>query len=222
MVTQPDRPAGRGRELTPPPVKVLASEFGIACIQPPRLKDADALAQLTAWAPDVIVVAAYGQILRPAVLDLPPFGCINVHASLLPRWRGAAPVQAAILHGDRESGASIMRMDTGVDTGPILSQIKTPLRDDETASTLSVRLADLGAQLLLDTLPGYLDGSIQPQPQDDDLATYAPLLKKADGELDFSQSAEASGTPGAGIQPMAWCVHNLERAAAKGPSRPHR
>jgi len=191
VVTQPDRPAGRGRELTPPPVKVLAREFGIACIQPLRLRDTDALAQLTAWAPDVIVVAAYGQILRPAVLDMPPYGCINVHASLLPRWRGAAPLQAAILHGDRESGASIMRMDTGVDTGPILSQIKTPLRDDETANTLSVRLADLGAQLLLDTLPGYLDGSIQPQPQDDDLATYAPLLKKADGELDFSQSAEA-------------------------------
>jgi methionyl-tRNA formyltransferase len=191
VVTQPDRPAGRGRELTPPPVKVLASELGIPCIQPPRLKDADTLAQLKAWSPDVIVVAAYGQILRPVVLDLPPYGCINVHASLLPRWRGAAPVQAAILHGDRMSGATIMRMDTGVDTGQILSQVSVPIGADETAGTLSVRLAEFGAQLLLDTLPGYLDGSIQPQPQDDDLATYAPLLKKADGELDFSQSAEA-------------------------------
>lgn len=191
VVTQPDRPAGRGRELTPPPVKILAGELGIACIQPPRIKDAEAITRLIEWAPDVIVVAAYGQILRQAVLELPPYGCINVHASLLPRWRGAAPVQAAILHGDSESGATIMRMDTGVDTGPVLGQIMTPIGKDETGGSLGIRLAELGAQLLLDILPGYLDGSIQHRPQDDDLATYAPLLKKADGELDFSQPAEA-------------------------------
>ncbi len=190
VVTQPDRPAGRGRELTPPPVKVLALELGIPFIQPARLRDENTTAQLKDWAPDVIVVAAYGQILRPAVLDLPQFGCINVHASLLPRWRGAAPVQAAILHGDRDSGATIMRMDAGVDTGPILSQVKTLIGGDESAGALGGRLADLGAQLLLDTLPGYLEGRINPVPQEDELATYAPLLKKANGELDFSQPAE--------------------------------
>ena len=191
IVTQPDRPAGRGRVLTPPPVKTLALELGLPVIQPEKLRQPEAMAQLQLWQPDLIVVAAFGQILRPAVLDLPPWGCVNVHASLLPRGRGAAPINAAILDGDRETGVTIMRMDPGVDTGPLLSQSAIPLLPDDTTESLTTRLAALGAELLLETLPGYLSGAIQPQPQDDALATYAPMLKKEDGLLDFTQPAEA-------------------------------
>ena len=191
VVTQPDRPAGRGRVLTPPPVKRLALELGLPLIQPERLRQPEAMAQLQAWAPDVIVVAAFGQILRPAVLELPRFGCVNVHASLLPRWRGAAPIQAALLNGDAETGITIMRMDAGVDTGPTLSQRALPIQPDDNAGALSERLAALGGELLLETLPAYLSGELTPQPQEDAGATYAPMLNKADGQLDFSQPAEA-------------------------------
>jgi len=191
VVTQPDRPAGRGRALKAPPVKTLAQELGIPVIQPRRLKEPEAMAQLRAWEPDLIVVAAFGQILKPEVLELPLRGCINVHASLLPRWRGAAPINAAILHGDAETGVTIMQMDPGLDTGPILAQRAIPIAPDETAGSLSSRLAQLGAELLLDTLPPYLKGEITPQPQDDSQATYAPMLSRADGELDFNQPAEA-------------------------------
>lgn len=190
VITQPDRPAGRGRELTPPPVKRLAVQLGLPVIQPQRLKEPQAMQQIQAWASDVIVVAAFGQILRPAVLDLPPFGCVNVHASLLPRWRGAAPIQAAILEGDPQTGITIMRMDPGVDTGPILRQRAIRILLEDTAGSLAERLAELGARLLLDTLPAYLRGEIQPQQQEDTLATYAPMLSKADGQLDFSQPAD--------------------------------
>jgi methionyl-tRNA formyltransferase len=168
---------------------VLAEELGLPVIQPARLKEPAALEQLAAWQPDLIVVAAFGQILRPAVLDLPRYGCINVHASLLPRWRGAAPIVAAILEGDEQTGVTIMRMDPGVDTGPLLSQQATPIHPDDTAGSLSQRLAVLGAELLVETLPGYLSGELEPQPQDDSRATYAPMLKKEDGQLDFSQPA---------------------------------
>ena len=189
VVTQPDRPAGRGRTLTQPPVKVLAQEHDLPVIQPRSLREPEAMAQLQEWQPDVIVVAAFGQILKPEVLELPPYGCVNVHASLLPRWRGAAPIRAAILHGDEQSGVTIMRMDPGVDTGPILTQRAIPIQPDETAEALSERLADLGAELLIETLPGYLSGEISPKPQDDSGATYAHMLKKEDGELDFNQTA---------------------------------
>jgi methionyl-tRNA formyltransferase len=191
VITQPDRPSGRGRQLAPPPVKVLADALGLPCIQPERLRQPEALAQLQAWQPDLIVVAAFGQILRPAVLDLPRFGCINVHASLLPRWRGAAPINAAILHGDVETGVTIMRMDPGIDTGPMLSQRAEPIRPADTALSLGARLAELGSRLLVETLPAYLDGSLLPQPQDDARATYAPMLKKEDGRLDFNEPAAA-------------------------------
>lgn len=190
VVTQPDRPAGRGRQLTPPDVKVLAQELGIAVMQPEKLRQPEPMAQLEAWAPDLIVVTAFGQILRKNVLELPRYGCINVHASLLPRWRGAAPIQAAILHGDQATGATIMRMDPGVDTGPILAQESMAILPSDTAGSLSDRLSQAGADLLIKTLPGYLDGSIQPQPQEDAYATYAPMLSKEDGLLDFTQTAE--------------------------------
>lgn len=190
VITQPDQPAGRGRVMTPPPIKRLAEQVGLPVIQPRRLRDPEPMAQLHAWNPDLIVVAAFGQILRAPVLNLPPHGCINVHASLLPRWRGAAPIQAAILHGDTETGVTIMKMDPGIDTGPALSRRAIPIASDDTAETLSVKLAHLGAALLMETLPAYLRGELIPQPQEETLATYAPMLKKEDGALDFTQSAQ--------------------------------
>lgn len=189
VITQPDRPAGRGREMKPPPVKLLAESLGLPVIQPIRLRAPEAMEQLRAWAPDLIIVAAFGQILRQEVLDLPPHGCLNVHASLLPRWRGAAPINAAILNGDEQTGVTIMRMDAGVDTGPILSQKAIPIEPEDTAATLGEKLAQLGADLLIETLPPYLAGKLQPQPQDEALATYAPMLKKEDSWLDFRRPA---------------------------------
>jgi methionyl-tRNA formyltransferase len=189
VVTQPDQPAGRGRKLTPPPVKTLAVELNLPIIQPQKLRMPGVIEQLRTWAPDIIIVVAFGQILPKEVLDLPKFGCINVHASLLPRWRGAAPIQAAILHGDHETGVTIMKMDSGLDTGPILKQKSIPIEPDDTAGSLSKRLSQLGSELLIETLPLYLHGELTPQPQDDAKASYAPMLKKADGELDFSKPA---------------------------------
>jgi methionyl-tRNA formyltransferase len=189
VVSQPDRPAGRGKQLTSPPVKVAADELGIATIQPERLRQPEATQQLQAWAPDLIVVAAFGQILRSDLLDLPRYGCINVHASLLPRWRGAAPIQACILAGDEQSGVTIMKMDPGIDTGPMLSQKAIRLDADETGGSLFERIATLGAELLLETLPRYISGELAPQAQPAEGATYAPMLKKEDGLLDFSQPA---------------------------------
>jgi methionyl-tRNA formyltransferase len=186
VVTQPDRASGRGRTLKPPPVKELALSLNIPTMQPEKLKQEDAMDQLSAWSPDLIVVAAYGQILRKDVLDLPQFGCINVHASLLPRWRGAAPINAAILRGDEETGVTIMKMDTGLDTGPILAQRSVRIMPDDTAGSVFKTLSTLGADLLIETLPDYLSGRIQPQPQPEEGATYAPMLKKEDGRLDFS------------------------------------
>lgn len=191
VVTQPDRLAGRGRVLRPPAVKEAAQRLGLPLIQPKRLSLEADMQQLADWAPDVIVVAAFGQILKPTVLDLPPHGCINVHASLLPRWRGAAPIHAAILHGDAETGITIMQMDPGLDTGPILSQRAIPIQDDDTGGTLFDKLARLGGDLLIETLPGYMAGRLVPVPQDESQATVAPTLKKEQGELDFSQPAEA-------------------------------
>ena len=190
VITQPDRPAGRGRKMTAPPVKALADELGIPTLQPQRLhKDPDALAQLRTWNPDLIAVAAFGQILKPDVLDLPPHGCLNVHGSLLPRWRGAAPLNAAILHGDSETGITIMKMDPGLDTGPMLSKRSIPIGPEDTAGSLFGKMADLGAALLVETIPPYLRGELLPESQDEALVTYAPMLKKLDGEMDFNQPA---------------------------------
>lgn len=190
VVTQPDRPSGRGRQLQPPPVKSLAETLNIPCIQPERLRRPEAMEQLRTWTPDLIVVAAFGQILRAEVLELPSLGCINVHASLLPRWRGAAPIQAALMQGDTRTGITIMCMDAGIDTGAMLSQADLEIDPQDTSATLSTRLSDLGASLLIDTLPSYLSGEITPQIQNEAQACYAPMLKKEDGLLDFSRPAE--------------------------------
>lgn len=189
VVTQPDRGAGRGRELKAPAVKQAAAELGLPVFQPSKLGAPEALEQLRSWSPELIVVAAFGQILRPAVLALPQHGCINVHASLLPRWRGAAPIQAAIAAGDPESGVTVMKMDEGVDTGPIIAQRAIPVGGDETGESLSKKLAELGSNTLMEVLPPYLAGELALEAQRADLATYAPMLKAADGLLDFSESA---------------------------------
>ena len=186
VVTQPDRASGRGREMKAPPVKLLAQELNLSIMQPEKLKQPEAMEQLRAWAPDLIVVAAFGQILKKDVLELPRFGCINVHASLLPRWRGAAPINAAILAGDEETGVTIMKMDVGLDTGPILAKRSIRLTRDDTAGSVLRALSMLGADLLLETLPDYLSGKLQPVPQPEEGATYAPMLKKEDGKLDFT------------------------------------
>ena len=191
IVTQPDRPAGRSGTLKPPAVKEAALRLGIPSLQPEKLRAPEAMDQLRTWSPDLIVVAAYGQILRPDLLDLPKYGCINVHGSLLPRWRGAAPIQASILAGDQETGITIMKMDPGVDTGPTLSQRSIPIAPEDTTGKLFEKLAPLGAELLLETLPRYLNGELVPQSQPEEGATYAPMLKKEDGILDFSQTAFA-------------------------------
>lgn len=189
VVTQPDRPAGRGNKLKPPPVKTAAEAAGIPIYQPKSLRKEEATAPIRAWAPDLIVVTAFGQILRPHLLQLPRLGCVNVHASLLPRWRGAAPIQAAILHGDAQTGVTLMQMDVGLDTGDMLFVEAFDLDPAETAATLHDKLAQLGHDMLHKHLPTLLAGEITPQKQDDEQATYAPKIEKMDGRIDWSQTA---------------------------------
>jgi methionyl-tRNA formyltransferase len=187
-LTQPDRPKGRGRRLTAPPVKEVARNAEIPVLQPEKLTRS-VVAELAAYQPDVIIVAAFGQILRKRVLNLPPYGCLNVHASLLPRWRGAAPIQAAIKAGDTETGVTLMQMDPGLDTGPMLAKRAMPITREHTGGALTTELAELGADLLVETLPAWLAGELTPEPQDDTLVTYAPQLRKEDGEINWEQSA---------------------------------
>ncbi len=190
VVTQPDRPAGRGNRLRPPPVKVVAEAAGLPVYQPKSLRREEAAQPLREWQPDVIVVAAFGQILRPHVLYLPPQGSLNVHASLLPRWRGASPIQHAILAGDGQSGVTLMRMDEGLDTGPMLVQEALPIDPRETAATLHDRLAALGADMLRRHLDDILAGRIQATLQPDNGSTYAPMIAREAGELDWSRDVD--------------------------------
>jgi methionyl-tRNA formyltransferase len=187
--TQPDRPAGRGRQLTASPVKQRALALGIAVEQPDSLRSAAARARLAALDPDLLVVVAYGQLLGPKLLALPTLGCVNVHASLLPRWRGAAPIQRAILAGDAETGVTIMRMDEGLDTGPVYAERATAIGADETAWALHDRLAALGAALLVQTLPAIVTRAVTPVAQQIGGATYAHKLDKREARLDWSRSA---------------------------------
>ena len=189
VVTQPDRRAGRGRKVVVSPVKQVALDRELPLFQPKTLGGPEVLARLAGWHPELIVVAAFGQLLPGPVLDLPSYGSINVHASLLPRYRGAAPISAAILDGEPVTGITIMRMDEGLDTGPILDQVECPIAPDDTTASLTAKLAELGAQLLVETLDGWLEGAIEARPQDDDAATYCDQLEKKDGLLDWSQPA---------------------------------
>jgi len=190
VYTQPDRPSGRGRKLLPGPVKSQALDAGIAVYQPDSLKDDTAVQLLRELRPDMMVVVAYGLLLPESVLSIPRLGCVNIHASILPRWRGAAPIQRAIQAGDAESGVSIMRMDKGLDTGPIYLTKKIPLAEDETGGSLHDRLSLLGAEALMEALPGIADGSLKPQEQDEMQATYAAKLEKKEARIDWSRPAE--------------------------------
>jgi methionyl-tRNA formyltransferase len=189
VITQPDRPAGRGRKVRFSPVKNVALERDLPIFQPKSLRAQQALDRISSWAPDVIVTAAIGHILTADVLAIPTRGTVNVHASLLPRWRGGAPIQAALLAGDMETGVTIMCTDEGMDTGPIISQRAVVVEPRETAATLHDRLAQLGAELLLETLPRWLSGDLTPQPQPTSGVTTAPLVRKEDGLINWRQTA---------------------------------
>jgi methionyl-tRNA formyltransferase len=189
VYTQPDRPAGRDLKLRPSPVKVTALSLGLPVLQPEKIRRDDVVAELASWKADLMVVAAYGQILPKRILDLPRLGCLNIHASVLPRHRGASPIHAAILAGDAESGVTIMQMDEGLDTGPILRIERTPILPTDTAGSLHDRLAELAVEPLLAVIGGLERGTVQPEKQDDTLATYAPKLSKQDGLVDWTAPA---------------------------------
>lgn len=189
VVTQPDRPRGRGQAVAPSPVKVLAVARGVPVLQPVKLRGTDFAQTLSALDADVAVVTAYGRILPPDVLAAPRHGCVNVHASLLPRFRGAAPIQWAIASGDAETGVCLMQMDAGMDTGPIIDCARTPIRPDDTSATLHERLAALGGEVLRRSLPGYLSGALMPTPQPTEGVVMAPMIRKEDGQLDFRRPA---------------------------------
>ncbi|MDH3352225.1 MAG: methionyl-tRNA formyltransferase [Gammaproteobacteria bacterium] len=189
VLTQPDRPAGRGKRLTPSPVKEYAIRQHIPVMQPATLRDAEVVAELQALRPDILVVAAYGLILPQEVLDIPPAGCLNVHASLLPRWRGAAPIQAAILAGDVETGVCLMSMEAGLDSGPVYVSEAVSIGEHETAGDLHDRLAGIGAALLARHLGDIIDGALEARQQDHKFASYAPKIKTADAEIDWRRPA---------------------------------
>jgi len=201
VVTQPDRPKGRGQVLAPSPVKLLAQRAKIPLLQPLKMKDPEFLQTLAGWKPDLIAVTAFGRILPPAILSLPPRGCINVHGSLLPKYRGAGPIQWAIINGERETGITTMLMDEGMDTGAMLLQEAIPIAADDTAGTLSPRLAELGGRLLVETIARVKAGTLVPQPQDSLRATLAPLLKKEDGVINWTLPATALANRVRGLSP---------------------
>ena len=189
VVTQPDRPRGRGRKFTPPPVKDFALDLGLQVLQPERVKEPPVIAQLEELNPDLILVAAFGQILPPAVLGIPPLGCINVHPSLLPKYRGAAPINWAIINGETRTGVTTYFMDAGMDTGAVLLVREVEIGADETAVELGERLAAIGGDLARETIQGLKEQSLQPTPQDEQGASYAPLFKKADGLIQWEKEA---------------------------------
>ena len=190
VVTQPDRPKGRGRTLVAPPVKMLAEQHGIPVLQPEKVRNAEFVQTLKTLAPDVMVVVAYGQILPESILNIPPLGCINIHGSLLPKYRGAAPIHWAIIRGETETGITTMFMDKGMDTGDMLLKKTVPISPSDTTGTLHDTLSQVGAELLIDTLGRLEQGALERIPQDDELASYAPMLKKEDGRIDWGEPAD--------------------------------
>ncbi|HKT35605.1 MAG TPA: methionyl-tRNA formyltransferase [Nitrospira sp.] len=201
IVTQPDRPRGRGQHLSPSPVKLIAQREHLSLLQPTKMKDPAFLAELSGWKPEVIAVAAFGRILPPAILSLPPRGCINVHGSLLPKYRGAGPVQWALINGETETGITTMLMDEGMDTGAMLLQATMAIEPDDTAGSLSPRLAELGGRLLMQTLAQLKAGTLAPHAQDHSQATLAPLLKKEDGVIDWTMAASSIANRIRGLTP---------------------
>lgn len=203
VVTQPDRPKGRKKTLTPPPVKEAALSFGLPVLQPERMRSAEAVATLAELKPDLIVTAAYGQILPKDVLELPMLGCINVHGSLLPKYRGGAPIQRSIINGEHSTGVTIMYMAEGLDTGDMISVIELPITDEDTSGSMFEKLSLAGAELLGATLPSIIAGEVKSIPQQDDQATYAPNLNREDERVDWSKSARAIFNQVRGLSPMA-------------------
>jgi methionyl-tRNA formyltransferase len=201
LVTQPDRASGRGQALAAPPTKPVAERRGLPVLQPPRVRAPEAQAQLAALRPELQVVVAFGQILPRSVIDLAPLGTVNLHASLLPKLRGAAPIQWAIANGESETGVTTMQIDEGLDTGPLLLARATPIAPEETAAELEPRLARLGAELLVETIAGLERGTLRPTPQDATRATYAPLLRKEDGRVDWTRPARVLASRARGFQP---------------------
>ena len=213
VVTRPDRPKGRGQAVVPCPVKELALAKGLPVSQPANMKSPEFLQQLSDWRPDVIAVTAFGRILPKAILDLPPMGCVNVHGSLLPAYRGAAPIQWALIHGDSETGITTMLMDEGMDTGAVLLQQTVPIEPEETALELGARLAKVGGALLVETLTRLAEQSVVPRVQDHTRATLAPLLKKEDGGVDWTQSAVEIANRIRGLSPWpgSYTFHHEHR-----------
>jgi methionyl-tRNA formyltransferase len=216
VATQPDRPKGRDLKLQPPPVKLAALERDILVLQPERARNEDFIQSLAALKPDLIAVAAYGQILPQTILDLPRFGCLNVHTSLLPKYRGAAPIQWALLNDEQETGVTIMKMDAGMDTGDILAQERTPIAAEDNSETLHDRLAQIGARLLVRTIPDFVCGRIEPRPQPSAHATYAPKIKKQDGLIDWTQPARTIWNRIRGLLPWPGAFTRLS-----GQTPPH-
>jgi methionyl-tRNA formyltransferase len=215
VICQPDRPAGRGMKLRPPPVKERALELGLSVEQPAKVRTPEFAASLRALEADVAVVIAYGRILPKALLDAPRRGCVNVHASILPRWRGAGPIQWAIVNGDRETGVCLMQMDEGMDTGPVIACERTPIDPDETAAALGDRLARMGAALLRDKLAAFVEGALSAVPQDGSRATLAPILKKEDGRVDWLEPARAVHDRVRGMSPWPGAFTDLGEQRVK-------
>lgn len=223
VVCQPDRPKGRGHQVVAPPVKLVAERAGIPVLQPLKIRTPEFLQSLSSWQPDVIAVAAYGRILHTPILQLPPMGCVNVHGSLLPKYRGAAPVQWAVINGETETGITTMLMDEGMDTGAMLLQEKLEILPDDTSGTLAPRLAALGGRLLIETLARLKAATLVPTKQDDQQATMAPLLKKEDGLIDWTLSAASLTNRVRGLSPWPGAYTflgeerwNIWKAASQG------
>ena len=214
VVTQPDRPKGRNLKLTPSPVKIVATRERLPVLQPMKAREPEFLQQMRGFVPELIAVAAFGQILPQSLLELPRFGCVNVHTSLLPKYRGAAPIQWAILNDEAETGVTIMQMDAGLDTGPILTQERTPINPEDDAETLHARLAGMGAELLVHTIPEVVGGKIQPRPQPAEGVSYASKIKKQDGQIDWTKPARSIWNRVRGLVPWPTAFTFL-------PGQPH-
>ena len=222
VFTQPDRPSGRGKKLTPPPVKVLAESHAIPVFQPEKVrKNDEVFEQLKALEPDIAVVAAYGQILPQRILDVPKFGCVNIHASLLPKYRGASPIQAAVVAGESETGVTIMQMEAGLDTGPAIQMKSIPIDPLHTSQDVHDQLAELGATMIVGVLDDIEAGTAERTPQDDALSSYAPMLKKEDGILDFENSAASVANKIRGLNPWPGAQATLVKDGAESRVKIH-
>ena len=220
VVTQPDRPRGRGQEVQGSAVKAKALELGLHVYQPEKLRSDSALDFFKRTAPDVAVIIAYGQIVPPALLDVPKYGWLNLHGSLLPKFRGAAPIQWAIAEGETKTGVTVMRLDKGLDTGPTLARVESPIAPDDTAPELMRRLAELGAPLVADTLIKYMRGELQPVEQDHEMATFAPIIKKEHGRISWSHTAQRIYNRMRGFQPWPGAYANFRGQACQLSGRP--